>query len=410
MQTRQAIVRRRQIRSWTAILGAGRIRRFGTIGTASSKNQALFLQDSWQIANRLTLNLGVRIENENVPSFNASNPGITFGWGDKIAPRLGGSYDLTGNGKSKLFASYGWFYDRFKFELPRGSFGGDFYRDDWFEILPSRGVAYNSYTLANILGTVPDQPGGNCPAVFPTTPLPSLGNGYSVCQFDFRIPSNSGSGILVGGALDPNIKAARQSEYTFGFERQLSSVYLFSARYSHKNVDRAIEDIGFPTASGSEAYIIGNPGFGLAAETATANGYKATKAQRRFDAIEFRLEKRLSKNYFFNASYTWSRLFGNYSGLASSDEAGRSSPNVNRFFDLPFLGYTANGTPDNGLLATDRPHVFKGFAGYTFDWMGSKTNATDFSVLYICAVRYTAYNSIHFLQRYRGSLQAGRSW
>jgi|CXWL01.1.fsa_nt_gi hypothetical protein len=360
-------------------IGSGRIRRFATIGAASSSNQALFLQDSWQIANRLTLNFGLRVESEDVPSFNPANPGIKFGWGDKIAPRFGVSYDLTGDGKTKLFGSYGWFYDRFKFELPRGSFGGDFFRDDYFEMFSSRGTAFSAYTLANIIGTVPDQPGGRCPAEFPATPLPSLGNGYSVCQLDFRIPSNSGSGIEVGGAVDPNIKAARQSEYTFGVERQMSSVMMFSARFTHKNVDRAIEDIGFPTASGSEAYIIGNPGFGLAAATAAANGYISTKAQRRFDALEFRIDRRLAKNYFFNASYTWSRLFGNYSGLASSDENGRSSPNVNRFFDLPFLGYTANGKPDNGLLATDRPHAFKAFGGYIFDWMGSKTNATDVS-------------------------------
>jgi Carboxypeptidase regulatory-like domain/TonB dependent receptor/TonB-dependent Receptor Plug Domain len=384
--------------------GAGRIRRFGTIGAASSKNQALFAQDSWQIANRLTLNLGLRIENEDVPSFNSANKGIKFGWGDKLSPRLGASFDLTGDGKTKLFASYGWFYDRFKYELPRGSFGGDFFRDDYFEILPARGTAFASYTLGNILGSVTDRPGGNCPDVFPATPLPTLGNGYSVCQLDFRIPSNlTGGSILTSGAVDPNLKAARQSEYTVGVERQISSVMLFSARFSHKSVDRAIEDIGFPTASGSEAYIIGNPGYGLAAKTATDNGYIATKAERKYDALEFRIDKRLSNNYFFNASYTYSRLFGNYSGLASSDEAGRSSPNVNRFFDLPFLGYTANGKPDNGRLATDRPHVFKAFAGYNFDWSGSKTNSTDISVFTSVqsgtplTTQYTFYNATAIL-------------
>lgn len=386
-------------------IGSGRIRRFGTIGSASSQNQALFFQDSWQIANRLTLNLGLRMEKEDVPSFNAANPGITFGWGAKLAPRLGASFDLTGDGKTKLFGSYGWFYDRFKFELPRGSFGGDFFRDDFFEMFASRGTAYTSYTLANILGTVADKAGGNCPDFNAATPpLPSLGNGYSVCQLDFRIPSNSvGGSIFTSGAIDPNLEAARQSEYTIGVERQLSNIMLFSARYTHKNVDRAIEDIGFPTASGSEAYIIGNPGYGLAASTAKDNGYNATKAVRRFDAVEIRIDKRLSNHYFFNASYTWSRLFGNYSGLASSDEAGRSSPNVNRFFDLPFLGYTANGTPDNGLLATDRPHSFKGFAGYSFDWKGSKTNATDISFFTTIASgtpltsQYTFYNATAIL-------------
>ena len=355
-------------------LGSGYFQRFGTIGEASSDNHALFVQDSWQIANRLTLNLGLRAESETVPSFLEGGNAIKFGWGDKISPRIGVAFDLTGDGKTKLFASYGWFYDRFKYELPRGSFGGDFYRRDYFEILPSRGASYLGYNRQTILGTTPDIPGGNCPG--PTTPL---GNGYSVCQFDFRIPTNIvGADIFETGAIDPDIKAARQSEWTFGLERQLWTNFLLSARYTHKQVDRAIEDVGVFNSQGSEAYIIGNPGLGLVCEISSSANQPCTKAVRDYDAVEVRLDKRAT-NYFFNASYTWSRLFGNYSGLASSDEAGRASPNVNRFFDLPFLGYNADGDPDNGPLATDRPHVFKAYGGYSFNWFGNNTNRTTVS-------------------------------
>ncbi len=68
-------------------------------------------------------------------------------------------------------------------------------------------------------------------------------------------------------------------------------------------------------------------------------------------------------------NYIWSRLYGNYSGTASSDEEGvRSDVNVNRYFDLPIAGFSASGGPDNGPLATDRPHVFKAFGSYSLNW------------------------------------------
>jgi hypothetical protein len=351
-------------------LGSGLLTRFGTVGEASSNNQALFAQDSWTINNRLTINLGLRIEKETVPNFgDASNTqAIEFGWGDKISPRIGAAFDLTGDGKTKVFANYGWFYDRFKYELPRGSFGGDFFRRDFFEIFPNRGLLFTNYTLQNILGSNPDPIGGTCPIVG--------GSGYSVCQFDFRIATNiGGADIFETGAVDPDIKAARQSEYTIGIERSLGRNFVLAGRYTHKQVDRAIEDVGVFNDQGSEAYIIGNPGLGLVRQISESAGLPAAKAERKFDAFEVRVDKRASK-YFFNASYTYSRLFGNYSGLASTDEV-RSSPNVNRFFDLPPLGFTADGEPDNGRLATDRPHVFKAYGGYSLNWSGS--NRTTFS-------------------------------
>ncbi|MDQ1612297.1 MAG: hypothetical protein QOG00_2228 [Pyrinomonadaceae bacterium] len=364
-------------------IGVGVLQRFGTVGQASSASHSIYFQDSWQPVNRLSLNLGIRAEHETVPSFSASNPGITFGLGDKIAPRLGVAYDVTGDGRTKVFASYGWFYDRFKYELPRGSFGGDFFRRDYFDLFP--GVAYNSFTVAQIIGNAADPANGAAdPTCDSDNPAVRRAAGaLSRCQFDFRIPTNLGvQNLFSSGAVDPNLKAARQSEFTVGVERDLGGGYLFRGRYTHKNVDRAIEDIGIPTAGGSEAYIIGNPGFGLADKTARDFGYPSVKAVRKYDAMELQFDKRFTRKYYFNANYTYSRLFGNYSGLASSLEkdangVGRTSPNVSRLFDLPFQAFTANGQPVDGRLPTDRPHVFKAYGAYTQDWHGN--NSTEFS-------------------------------
>jgi hypothetical protein len=353
-------------------LGSGQLQRFGTIGSASSANHGIYIQDKWQPFNRLSLNLGVRAERENVPSFTSGGSGIKFNFGDKIAPRIGGAFDLTGDGKTKLFASYGWFYDRFKYELPRGSFGGDFFRVDYFEILPNAAINYDSFTLSRILGNNPDTAGGNCPIVG--------GTGISRCQEDFRVPSNTVGGSLdLNGGVDPNLKAFRQSEFTIGFERDLGFFGLLaSGRFTHKQVDRAVEDIGFFNANGSETYIIGNPGFGATQTIFPSLGFPATpKAVRKYDALEVRLDKRFTQNFYFNANYTFSRLFGNYPGLASSDEAGRNSPNVNRLFDLPFVAFIPGGAENLGRLPTDRPHAFKFYGAYTHKW--NKSNTTEIS-------------------------------
>lgn len=355
-------------------IGSGTLTRIGTKGVGQNTSQQLFFQDKWQPTRRLTLNLGIRAEKEDLPSFNTFAPPINFTFGQKIVPRLGFAYDLKGDGKNKLFGSYSEFTDRLRFDLPRGSFGGDFFRVDYFEIFPSSGPFRSTFTLPSILGNFNDLPGGRCP----TTGF--IGSGLSRCQADFRIASNNPNATLTDGKVDPNLKPFKQREMTVGFQRQLNNNYRLSTRYVYKNVLSAVEDAGVRNAAGSEAYILGNPGIGLHRQQLDAFGYiKGATPQRRYDAAEVVLDRRLSNHYYYSINYTYSRLYGNYSGLASSDELGRTSPGVNRFFDLPHLGFTSTGQPDNGRLATDRPNVFNAFGAYLFDWKGSKSNETTLS-------------------------------
>ena len=90
---------------------------------------------------------------------------------------------------------------------------------------------------------------------------------------------------------------------------------------------------------------------------------------RDYDGIEVRLRKRLSNRWSADVSYLYSYLRGNWSGIASSDEAvGSLQPNSGRSFNLLYYSYDAQGNPTYGRLGTDRPHQFKAQATYDLPW------------------------------------------
>jgi hypothetical protein len=169
--------------------------------------------------------------------------------------------------------------------------------------------------------------------------------------------------------IDPNIKPVRTGEYTFGLDHELNATMSLSVRYVHKWLTRTIEDVGLLLPGIGEIYIIANPGFGY---TEVMNPswptYKTPKATRDYDGVEVRLRKRLANRWSTEIDYTYSRLWGNYGGLASSDENGRTSPNVNRYFDNLYMSFDDNNQAVFGLLPTDRPHVLKVQATYDLPW------------------------------------------
>jgi hypothetical protein len=362
------------------VIGSGVNYQFGASGRATDTANSIFIQDKWQPTRRLTLNLGVRMENEAIPAFNDTHIDLKWGWGDKIAPRLGASYDLTGDGKTKVAFQYGKFYDRMKFSLPQGSFGGQFYHVSYFYITSDH-PNFSYYSPANLHGTYNWPAGGTCPIT------PSSPNGY-VCDQDYRIASNiPGADVYTNGAVDPDVKPYQQTEYSAEFQREIFRSTVLTARYLHRQLDHVIEDAGIPTDAG-EAYVIGNPGEGLAAKVLKDLGYtNVAKPERIYNALQVEMDTRFFKGLSLNLNYTLSRLKGNYSGLANPDELNASGgprldPNVSRGFDEPWVGFTAAGGPDNGVLPLDRTHVFKASGAYTFDWWNSKVNATDLGFFY----------------------------
>lgn len=353
--------------------GVGKLTLYSAKSASKGVNKAYYIQDKWQAHKRLTLNLGVRLEDETIPSTFEGFPDIKFGLGSKIGPRIGASYDLKGDGKTRISGFYGLFYDRFKLGLVRRTFGNsEVFHDLYFELFANDTMAGINRDL--VMGNGMLTNGTNCPEGT-TTPI------YG------RVRCDRDQGFFGDGTpVDPNIKAFKQREVTFSVQHQLSQDYVFSARYSRKEVIDTLEDSSTPDASGGEIFVIGNPGQGLIKERYDELGLIAPRAQRQYDAFELKLDRRFTNNYFFSANYTYSRLYGNYGGLISSDEEGiRDDPYIQRYFDTPAAGFTAAGRPDNGLLATDRPHVLKAFGAYSLPWNRFdllKNHSTDFQFFY----------------------------
>ncbi|HEX8539794.1 MAG TPA: TonB-dependent receptor, partial [Cystobacter sp.] len=67
----------------------------------------VFLQDSWSILDRVTLNAGLRYDTQTIYG-NGGN--VAFALPNQLSPRVGLIYDFTRTGRSKLFATYARYY------------------------------------------------------------------------------------------------------------------------------------------------------------------------------------------------------------------------------------------------------------------------------------------------------------
>ena len=308
-----------------------------TVGDVHDTTIGLFVQDAWTVSNRLTIHAGLRTENETVPFYSPVGPAgtaepIHFSFGSKLAPRAGAAWDVAGDGRWKVHGSWGVFYDIFKLAMPQAAFGGL-----GFMIYSFKLETYDWPSLVNSPDCPPTCPGGQ--ARVPVRFDPSFEN------------------------IDPELEPMRMQEFTVGVEHQVSRHVALAARFVHKQLDKAVEDIGSVDAVGNATYVIGNPGYHRATEAAAGVPYP--KAVRDYDAVELVARKLLDRNWALTASYVWSRLYGNYSGLSQSDENGRTDPNIGGTFDAPIAMFDDDGQPLYGRLATDRPHQVKAQFVYT---------------------------------------------
>jgi len=350
----------------------------GTSGSTGGNLANIYLQDNWRIHSRLTLTLGARIETETVPSFqrDVQDYAFRFGWLDKLAPRAGASFDVFGDGRMKVFGSWGRFYDWVKYDLARGTFGGDYWRVRYFALESPNVFALNSKNLPGAPLWNPSQP-----AAFRNLRVPGF------------------------HAVDPKIRPMGTDIRNAGAEFLLGPALVLRASWVQSRLLRTIEDVG-ALVGGNKEFFFANPGDEGARVTPTSGltaPFPTPRAVRTYEAGELQLTKRFG-TWFGSASYVHSRLFGNYAGLANSDEIrtgadgmgiysgaqealgqnARPGGNANRAWDMDEVMWDSRGNLDpQGRLATDRPHAIKVFGSKSLRW--SDRQASDIGGLFYAA-------------------------
>jgi hypothetical protein len=373
----------------------------GSYGTATSNNNGFFIQDAWTVGRGVTINAGFRLEKEYLPAENQPQGGIShpinFGWGDKFAPRIGAAWDVFRDGRMKIFGAYGVFNDTMKLNLAISSFGGQYWQDcyyamntDQIQTLDPVFGPNSRYCVGPNSGSQATFPGG----VGATPP------GFVFLENqNFRtFPTTCSTCSATEEGVAPGLKPYRQHESVLGVDYQLRRNLAFEARWDRRRLDHAIEDSAIENPAIGETFVIVNPGYGV---NKTFDGFwnflygapsgcgvpgnaagpcppNNIPAARSYDGVEFRLTRAPANHWGGLFSYTYSKFRGNYTGLTSSDigdgGGGRNSPNNSRAFDEPFFSWGANGQSSSGLLPTDRPNAFKGYAYYE---LGHRNFVTD---------------------------------
>ena len=338
----------------------------GTEVLGQTLHWAAFLRDSWQPRPNVTLNAGVRYEEQLMRYARDLRGTIDPLTGNRLgrsaldlrgnlAPRLGAIWDPSEIGASKLFASWGRFFEAIPMNINDRSFGGE--------------VSYRQTFAAQSAA----QPCG------PTDPR--IGSPDGAGCLDPSGPAASqqlfgSSGVLVA----PGLRAQYLDELVVGAEYQLARDLKLGLSLQHRTLGRVIEDV---STDGADTYIIANPGEWSAAEerrlldriarTGDADARARLEHQldlfrgiRRFDrptrdyrAIELALSRRFARGLFVQASYTYARTIGNFPGSVSYDN-GQIDPNISSQYDL--IELLANR---RGPLPQDRPHGFKLDGHYT---------------------------------------------
>ncbi len=294
-------------------------------GSYDGSVRTAFAQDAWRVTRDLTLKIGLRYDT--VSYWN--NDGARVADMDKLQPRMGAAWDLTGDATSVLRASWGRYLHPNSLSLPQ--FASTLSQPDlfWYSCttLMQAGSAEECAAMAADLGWdySTDREGWDI-------------HGWVLAPWE-RYSSEP-------GRIDPSLRATYADELLFAYEREVGARSSIELTYVNKKTRDVFEDScnGNLTAPSSDAacdyFVITN----------------LPDLRRDYEALIVRYETRRLSWLTLLTSYTLSKSRGSVENIS----------NAGSDFDI----YPWHFTNRYGYLSNHRRHWLKlnGFFNIEGDW------------------------------------------
>jgi hypothetical protein len=224
-------------------------------GTVHNRIPSAFVQDSWQIHDRLRLNAGIRWEKQFLVG---SNGDVAQEINSQLQPRIGFIFQPGALGSQKFYGSFGRFYQDMSLYLSSQ------YHIDGVTIVASGVDTSGAYYYEWI--------------------------GEASHEVD-------------------DLEGQHYDEFTLGYELQLGRYYKLGVQTVYQALRQGIED--GEIAPGTFEFVYGNPGSGSLADY--------PEMEREYIALELTAQCTGHEKFSVLASYVLSRNQGNYPGLFNSD-------------------------------------------------------------------------------------------
>jgi hypothetical protein len=234
---------------------------------------SLYAQDHWIVSPRISLDLGTRFE---AVRSNATGDIVTVNT-NTIVPRLGATFDVEGNGRTLLQATYAHYAGKYsEAQFARNTDVGN----------PSQII----YSYTGPAGQGKDFAPGMSLSNYTTI----IGGGFPTANI----------------FADPNIKSPTTREFTAGLGRELGQKGFAKATYTWRKTYDFVED--FITLANGQTTVVRN---GVNFGTFNNVVYSNTDAKREYQGVVFQSNYRLRDTVFVGGSYTLQiKNEGNFTG------------------------------------------------------------------------------------------------